>query len=79
MEDEPERTRRARAAAEEPSFDYLLENFRSPGDPGPRAYASQMQVDHPEMEEATLRADAVLTVEAFYSRLFPETGRGNGR
>lgn len=53
------------------SLDYLAANFRSPRDPGPEAYASQMQVDHPEMDEATLRADAVLAVEEFYSRLFP--------
>jgi hypothetical protein len=61
------------------SFDYLLENFRSPKHPGPQAYASQMLVDHPEMEEATLLADAVLTVAEFYVKLFPETGPENGR
>lgn len=54
------------------SFEYLLANFREPRDPGPQAYAKQMQVDHPDIDEATLRADAVLAVQEFYSRLFPQ-------
>jgi hypothetical protein len=61
------------------SFDYLLGSFRSLTDPGPRAYASQMRIEHPEMDTATLRADAVISVEEFYSRLFPETGSRNRR
>jgi hypothetical protein len=31
-----------------------------------------MQIDHPEIDEATLRADAVLAVQEFYSRLFSQ-------
>jgi len=32
---------------------------------GPRAYARQMAIDHPEVERATALADAVVAVDAF--------------
>lgn len=34
------------------------------------AYAEQMHLDHPDLDAATLAADAVLAVEAFHRRLF---------
>lgn len=52
------------------ALDDLLANFTNPGDQGPVAYAEQMLIDHPELDAATLAADAVLAVEAFHRRLF---------
>jgi len=52
------------------ALDDLLANFTNPGDQGPVAYAEQMLTDHPELDAATVAADAVLAVEAFHSRLF---------
>lgn len=54
------------------SLDDLLANFRGPRDQGPIAYAEQMHIDHPDLDAATLAADAVLAVEAFHSRLFSD-------
>jgi hypothetical protein len=54
------------------SFDELEANFHEPRNQGPEAYATQMQIDHPEIDDVTLRADAVLAVREFYSRLFPQ-------
>jgi len=51
-------------------LDDLLLNFADPGHQGPTAYARQMELDHPELDAATLEADAVLAVEAFHRRLF---------
>jgi hypothetical protein len=53
------------------ALDDLAANFELPGNQGPRAYASQMLVDHPELAAPTLQADAVLAVEEFYRTLFP--------
>ena len=53
------------------AMDDLLANFAEPNAQGPRAYADQMRVDHPELDSATLRADAVVSVRAFHSGLFP--------
>ena len=52
------------------SLDDLAANFTGPGDQGPSAYTAQMHLDHPELDPATLAADAVLAVEAFHRRLF---------
>lgn len=52
------------------ALDDLLANFTNPGDQGPVAYAEQMLTDHPELDAATVAADAVLAVEAFHRRLF---------
>jgi hypothetical protein len=62
------------AGAVRTALDDLLANFASPGDQGPSAYAGQMTLDHPELDAASLAADAVLAVEAFHRRLFE--GRG---
>lgn len=43
----------------------LAANFANPQAQGPRAYARQMAIDHPEIEHATALADAVVAVEAF--------------
>lgn len=48
----------------------LLSNFEAPSNQGPTAYASQMIVDHPDLSESTLRADAVVAVREFYDLVF---------
>ena len=55
------------------SLDDLLANFANPDAQGPRAYAGQMRIDHPELEDATLRADAVVAIQTFHSAMFPST------
>ncbi len=51
------------------ALDDLLANFGTLHAQGPRAYADQMTIDHPDLDRATLLADAVLAVEAFHTRL----------
>lgn len=51
-------------------FDDLLANFADRNAQGPRAYAGQMLIDHPELERATLLADAVVSVQAFVDAMF---------
>ena len=51
------------------ALDDLAANFHGPGNQGPKAYASQMLIDHPELDERTLLADAVLAVGEFHSAL----------
>jgi len=53
------------------SLDELAANFAHTAAQGSAAYASQMLADHPDLDERTLRADAVLAVEEFYRTLFP--------
>jgi hypothetical protein len=52
----------------------LRGNFESPANQGPVAYASQIILDHPELSETTLRADAVLAVREFHDVLFAPAG-----
>jgi hypothetical protein len=52
------------------ALDDLAANFASPGAQGPRAYASQMLVDHPELDDSTLLADAVVAVGEFHAAVF---------
>lgn len=52
------------------TLDELASNFRGPDDQGASAYATQMLVDHPDSDEQTLRADAVLAVASFHRALF---------
>jgi Nucleotidyl transferase AbiEii toxin, Type IV TA system len=52
------------------ALDDLAANFASTKNQGPEAYASQMHIDHPELTETTLRADAVLAVIEFHTSLF---------
>lgn len=54
------------------ALDDLAANFKSRDAQGPQAYAAQMLLDHPELEEAQVLADAILAVEAFHAGLFPE-------
>ena len=51
-------------------LDDLLSNFTVPSDQGPAAYAEQTVLDHPEMDYATMAADAVLAVRDFHRMLF---------
>ena len=53
------------------ALDDLLANFELPEAQGPEAYANQMLIDHDDMEEATLRADAVTAVSEFHAALLP--------
>lgn len=53
------------------ALDDLLANFGTLDAQGPRAFTDQVTIDHPDLDRATLRADAVLAVEAFHTRLFP--------
>jgi hypothetical protein len=55
------------------AFDDLGANFSAPTAQGPVAYASQLLVDHPDLSEKTVRADAVLAMDEFYRTLFPPT------
>ncbi len=43
----------------------LRANFLDANAQGPRAYAQQMLIDHPDLNTATLRADAVVAVQRF--------------
>ncbi len=52
------------------ALDDLKANFADPEAQGPRAYADQMAIDHPEIEIQTAQADAVLAVGAFHEHLF---------
>ena len=52
------------------ALDDLLANFGTLDAQGPQAYADQMTIDHPDLDRATLLADAVLAVEAFHAGLF---------
>jgi hypothetical protein len=52
------------------ALDDLMANFESSGAQGPKAYAAQFVRDHPELDETTVLADAVLAVEEFYGGLF---------
>ena len=56
------------------ALDDLAANFSAVGDQGPSAYATQVLLDHPEQDAATLRADAVTAVSEFHRALFPSGG-----
>jgi hypothetical protein len=47
----------------------LAANFANAGAQGPQAYISQMLVDHPDLDRATLAADAVVAVGEFCDAL----------
>lgn len=54
----------------------LKANFADISSQGPRAYAEQLQIDHPEIEAQTARADAVTAVGTFHKILFPLRHQG---
>ncbi len=54
------------------AIDDLDANFATPDTQGPAAYASQMVIDHPGLDEISLRADSVVAVHTFYSHLVPD-------
>jgi hypothetical protein len=51
------------------AVDDLAANFVDPTAQGPRAYAEQMMVDHPDLNRATLLADAVVAIKTFHRLL----------
>lgn len=51
------------------ALDDLLANFADRHAQGPQAYAGQMLIDHPELDRATLLADAMVSVRAFSDEL----------
>lgn len=55
------------------ALDDLLANFADQHAQGPQAYAAQMLVDHPELERATLLADAVVSVQAFFDEILADS------
>ena len=52
------------------ALDDLNANFSSKECQGPQAYANQVLENHPEEDRATLLADAVVTIQTFYSLLY---------
>lgn len=56
------------------ALDDLHANFADLLAQGPQAYAEQMLLDHPELDEATLLADAVTAIDEFYSALTAPIG-----
>jgi hypothetical protein len=54
-------------------LDDLLANFADRDAQGPRAYAGQMLIDHPELERTTLLADAVVSVQAFFDEIVSDS------
>lgn len=54
------------------AIDDLHANFADPIAQGPQAYAEQLLIDHPELDEATLLADAVTAVDEFHRAVTPE-------
>ncbi len=47
------------------AFEELHANFADHKAQGSQAYVQQMIIDHPGLDEQTLRADAVIAVEQF--------------
>ena len=47
----------------------LAANFADTNSQGPRAYAEQMMVDHPDLDRATVVADSVVAVRTFHRLL----------
>jgi hypothetical protein len=56
------------------ALDDLHANFAIGDAQGPRAYVSQMLLDYPDLDRATVAADAVVAVDTFYRILFPPGG-----
>ena len=57
------------------ALDDLLASFQSAHAQGPDAYVGQMLANDPELDAATLRADAILAVEMFHTGLFATSGK----
>lgn len=51
------------------ALDDLAANFTAAGNQGPKAYADQMLIDHPDLDRKTLIADAIVSVNAFCERV----------
>ena len=52
------------------ALDDLAANFANADAQGPRAYTTQMLVDHPDLDPPTVAADAGLAVSLFHRALF---------
>lgn len=52
----------------------LEANFATSGSQGPTAYGTQMELNHPELSGAMLRADAVLAVDSFLEAVRDQGG-----
>lgn len=52
------------------ALDDLKANFAVPSAQGSAAYANQLLIDHPDLDLATLRADAVVAVGSFHDHLY---------
>jgi len=52
------------------ALDDLRANFADPDAQGPQAYATQMALDHPELDHRTVLADAVVAITDFHDHLF---------
>jgi hypothetical protein len=50
----------------------LAANFTDPQSQGPQAYASQMMVDHPDLDRARITADSVVAVKTFCNMLMSD-------
>ncbi len=49
----------------------LAANFESHHCQGALAFSEQFLIDHPDLDEQTVRADAIVAVTAFYKALYP--------
>ena len=58
------------------ALDDLRANFEGPAAQGSRAYSTQMRIDHPELDPASLAADASVAVQEFHRSLWPASGPG---
>ena len=58
------------------ALDDLRANFEGPAAQGSRAYSTQMRIDHPELDPASLTADASVAVQEFHRSLWPASGPG---
>ncbi|MGO9097971.1 MAG: hypothetical protein ACLP9Y_00445 [Mycobacterium sp.] len=54
------------------AHDDLRANIAAVDAQGPAAYASQLAIDHPELDPVQLPADAVVAVRSFYANLVPD-------
>lgn len=50
-------------------LDDLAANFTDSDSQGPAAYANQYLIEHPELDAATAKADAIVAIESFIERL----------
>ncbi len=49
----------------------LAANFESHSCQGAQAFSEQFLIDHPDLDEQTVLADAIVAVTTFYKALYP--------